>query len=135
MPKNKGKGGKNRRKGKTETEEKRELPLKEEGQEYAQVTKMLGNDTVEAYCFDGTTRKIHIRGALRKKVWICVNDIILISLRDFQDNKADLIGKYSAEEARKLQNIGQIPNHTNIVDGSSSNNKLEDECVFDIEEI
>lgn len=32
MPKNKGKGGKNRRRGKNEAEEKRELILKEEGQ-------------------------------------------------------------------------------------------------------
>lgn len=43
MPKNKGKGGKNRRRGKNEGDEKRELTVKEDGQEYAQVVKMLGN--------------------------------------------------------------------------------------------
>jgi translation initiation factor 1A len=54
MPKNKGKGGKNRRRGKNENEtEKRELVFKEDGQEYAQVTKMLGNGRLEAMCFDG----------------------------------------------------------------------------------
>lgn len=54
MPKNKGKGGKNRRRGKNENEtEKRELIFKEDGQEYAQVTKMLGNGRLEAMCFDG----------------------------------------------------------------------------------
>ena len=38
MPKNKGKGGKNRRRGKNENEAmKRELVFKEDGQEYAQV--------------------------------------------------------------------------------------------------
>jgi translation initiation factor 1A len=38
MPKNKGKGGKNRRRGKNENEDmKRELVFKEDGQEYAQV--------------------------------------------------------------------------------------------------
>ena len=38
MPKNKGKGGKNRRRGKNEAEnDKRELVFKEHGQEYAQV--------------------------------------------------------------------------------------------------
>jgi len=42
MPKNKGKGGKNRRRGKNENEGlKRELVFREDGQEYAQVTKML----------------------------------------------------------------------------------------------
>lgn len=69
MPKNKGKGGKNRRRGKNENEfEKRELIFKEDQQEYAQVTKMLGNGRLEAMCFDGVKRLCHIRGKLRKKV-------------------------------------------------------------------
>ena len=42
--------------------------FKEDGQEYAQVVKMLGNGRLEAYCFDGVTRLCHIRGKLRKKV-------------------------------------------------------------------
>ena len=32
-----------------------------------------------------------------------MGDLILISLRDFEDGKADIIHKYSAEEARSLQ--------------------------------
>lgn len=116
--------------------------FKEDGQEYAQVTKvipapvrlcplsdartakMLGNGRVEAQCFDGETRLCHIRGKLRKKVffpiapqgmtswflcssllfaqvWINQGDIILVGLRDFQDNKADIILKYNVEEARR----------------------------------
>ena len=57
MPKNKGKGGKNRRRGKNENEEtKRQLEFKEPGQEYSQVVRMLGNGRCECYCFDGVTR-------------------------------------------------------------------------------
>ena len=42
MPKNKGKGGKNRRRGKNENEGvKRELVFKEDGQEYAQVSLII----------------------------------------------------------------------------------------------
>jgi hypothetical protein len=64
-----GKGGKNRRRGKNDGEaDKRELIFKEDGQEYAQVSKMLGNGRVEAYCFDGVKRLCHIRGKMRKKV-------------------------------------------------------------------
>jgi initiation factor 1A len=46
--------------------------------EYAQVVKMLGNGRLEAKCFDGQTRLAHIRGKLRKKVWINQGDIILL---------------------------------------------------------
>jgi translation initiation factor 1A len=42
--------------------------FREDGQEYAQVTKMLGNGRLEAQCFDGEKRLAHIRGKMRKKV-------------------------------------------------------------------
>lgn len=117
MPKNKGKGGKNRRRGKNENDrEKRELIFKEDGQEYAQVLKMLGNGRLEAMCFDGTKRLCHIRGKLRKKVWINQSDIILIGLRDYQDAKADVIMKYSADEARNLKLYGELPDNARIND-------------------
>ena len=45
--------------------------FKEDGQEYAQVVKMLGNGRLEAFCFDGERRMCHIRGKLRKKVCLC----------------------------------------------------------------
>ena len=37
------------------------------------------------------------------QVWINQGDIILLSLRDFQDDKADVIVKYTADEARNLK--------------------------------
>lgn len=43
--------------------------------EYAQVLRMLGNGRLEAFCFDGVKRLCHIRGKLRKKVW--VNQVII----------------------------------------------------------
>jgi len=117
MPKNKGKGGKNRRRGKNENEaEKRELIFKEDGQEYAQVVKMLGNGRLEAMCFDGSKRLCHIRGKLRKKVWINQGDIILVGLRDYQDAKADVILKYNADEARNLKTYGEIPDSVKVTD-------------------
>ncbi|KAF1989103.1 nucleic acid-binding protein [Aulographum hederae CBS 113979] len=115
MPKNKGKGGKNRRRGKNENDnEKRELVFKEEGQEYAQVTRMLGNGRLRCTCFDGSERLAHIRGKLRKKVWINQGDIILMSLRDYQDEKGDVILKYSADEARSLKAYGELPDNAKI---------------------
>ncbi|CDK25783.1 unnamed protein product [Kuraishia capsulata CBS 1993] len=115
MPKSKGKGGKNRRRGKNINEgQKRELIYKEEGQEYAQITKMLGNGRVEASCFDGIKRMAHIRGKLRKKVWMAQGDIILVSLRDFQDDQCDVVHKYNADEARALKSAGELPESAKI---------------------
>lgn len=115
MVKNKGKGGKNRRRGKNDSEmSKREITFKEDGQEYAQVTRMLGNGRLEAFCFDGVNRLCHIRGKLRKRVWIGVGDIVLLGLRDFQDQKADIILKYDGDEARSLKSYGELPESVQI---------------------
>jgi len=116
MPKNKGKGGKSKRKGKNKNDDgdKRELVMKEQGQEYAQVSKVLGNCRIEAVCFDGHTRMCHVRGKFRKKVWINKDDIVLVGLRDYQDGKADIIHKYTAEEARNLKALGELPEKARI---------------------
>lgn len=110
-------GGKNRKRGKNENEEeKRELVYKEDGQEYAQVIRMLGNGRLEAQCIDGKKRLCHIRGKMRKKVWVAQGDIVLLGLRDYQDEKADVIMKYTADEARVLKQYGELPEHIRIND-------------------
>jgi initiation factor 1A len=75
---------------------------------------MLGNGRLEAMCFDGEKRLAHIRGKLRKKVWINQGDIILLSLRDYQDEKGDVILKYTADEARNLKAYGELPENAKI---------------------
>lgn len=144
-------GGKNRRRGKNENDnEKRELTFKEEGQgkpapisqphtltsppEYAQVLKMLGNGRLEALCFDGSKRLAHIRGKLRKKVWINQGDIILLSLRDYQDEKGDVILKYSADEARSLKAYGELPESAKINETDTYGQEGEGDCNFEFDE-
>jgi len=134
MPKAKGLGGKNRRRGKnTNDEEKRELVLKEDGQEYAQVEKMLGNGRLEGKFFDGKKRLCHIRGKMRKKVWVNAGDIVLCGLRDFEDGKADVILKYSPDEARRLKAQGELPDNTTINENTGP--APEEDCAFDFEDI
>jgi translation initiation factor 1A len=57
----------------------------------------------------GSERLGVIRGKLRKRVWMVVGDIVLVSLRDFQDQKCDIIHKYDNAEVRKLLTSGEIP--------------------------
>ncbi|CAM9693746.1 unnamed protein product, partial [Ectocarpus sp. 12 AP-2014] len=137
-----GKGGKNRRRGKNENEEtKRELEFKEAGQEYAQVVRMLGNGRAECYCYDGVTRLGHIRGKMRKKVWVSAGDIVLVGKRDYQDDKAsvDIIHRYNADEARNLKQYGELPEHARInetaVDLAMEGDGAEDDIGIDFDDI
>lgn len=47
-------------------------------------------------------------------MWINQGDIILLSLRDFQDNKADVLYKYTPDEARALKAQKEIPEGAKI---------------------
>merc|ERR1719262_284914 len=127
-----GKGGKKAKRGKGTSDTKRELIFKEDGQEYGQVIRMLGNGRCEVSCFDGTKRLCHIRGKMRKKVWVNQGDIVLVSLRDFQDEKGDIIVKYTADEARNLKTYGELPEGTKINETDIVGDEdLEDDVEFD----
>lgn len=123
MPRAPGKGGKQRKKAKAvQVNVKRELLFKDaEDQEYAQILKMLGNGRLECFCFDGVKRQATIRGKLRKKVWMNIGDVVLVSLRSYQDEKCDVMHKYQPDEVRKLKNKGEIPEslHINEEDGEN----------------
>lgn len=93
---------------------------------------MLGNGRLDALCFDGEKRLAHIRGKLRKKVWINQGDIILLSLREYQDEKGDVIMKYTADEARSLKAYGELPEHAKINETDTyGHDAFEDNVEFD----
>lgn len=50
------------------------------------------------------------------QVWINQGDIILVGLRDYQDSKADVILKYTPDEARNLKTYGEFPESVRIND-------------------
>lgn len=118
MPKNSGKGGKKHRKQKKQTITKREMIWKENGQAYAIVEKMLGNGRVNLFYFtrdeEDRLKKNEalgiIRGTMRrKKIWIRIQDVVLVGLRDFEEGKVDILHKYDYDEAKSLELNQEIP--------------------------
>lgn len=98
---------------------------------------MLGNGRLEAYCMDGTKRLCHIRGKMRKKVWVNTGDVVLVGLREYQDEKADVILKYMADEARSLKAYGELPDNIRVNDTDALNDEDAggDEDFIDFEDV
>ena len=108
----------------------RQLPelINEEGQEYAKVTTLLGNRRVTLDCMDGKKRLGRIRGNMKKKrIFINKDDYVLVGLRDFQDEKADVLDKYTEQEIKKLIKAGEIC--------EGKNNEQEEDIGVDFEEV
>ncbi len=51
---------------------------------YGRVIKNLGNCNMIVYCNDNKRRFCHIRGAIRKRVWMNPGDVVLVSVRNLR---------------------------------------------------
>ena len=127
MPKNTGMGGNKRKKGKKQVQEDRELRYKEESEEYAQITKILGDGRFQCKCADGVDRIAHVRGKMRKRTWLANGDIILVSIREFEPEKCDVVEKYKEKEVAKLKSVGEIPDTMVLVNSGEKEEKNDDE--------
>ena len=103
--KTKGKARKNFRKPKVfNSEELKKIS----GQEYAFVTKKLGDNRYTLICYDKVSRMGILRGSLKRGPKLDINQMVLVSIRDFQDDKCDIIAIYSTEEVDKLIAFNEI---------------------------
>ena len=111
MTKSKAKGGKNRRKCKRSnyTSDEKVLEFKEVNQDYAKVLERKGGPIVTLKLYENRNEVLGvIRGKMRKRVWLSSGNIVLVSLREFQSEKVDIIHKYKDEHVRKLINLGEL---------------------------
>ena len=61
-------------------------------------------------------------------------DIILVGLRDYQDEKADVILKYMADEARSLKSYGELPDNIRVNEGDTFNDEENNDEYFDFDD-
>jgi len=107
--KNKKKSGGSKR-NLSEKKERRELLFAEDSQQYARVSKRLGDGRFEVLCYgDGQERLAHVRGKMWKRVWIVVGDLVLVATRAYQDQRVDIVHKYMSDEERTLQEAQELP--------------------------
>jgi translation initiation factor 1A len=106
-------GGKNYKKSKHASEAPTFVEP-EEDQLYGRVLQVLGNRNTLVYCNDNVVRLCHIRGSIRKDMWISVGDIVLTSTRDFlrdikdKYEKGDILHKYDREDFSRLKKDSTI---------------------------
>ena len=126
MPNTKG-GKKHKRNKKQNDYVEKTLRLKEEGQEYAQITKCLGNCRFTVMCFDGKERMATMCGGMRKRRFVNQNDIVLVSLRDWQDEKCDIIDNYDDNLTKKLKSKGLVPDSIKLDSDKPNDLDIDDD--------
>ena len=82
-------------------------------EEYAYVKKLLGNCRVHLITNSGTEGIGIIRGSLRKfskRVIIETGDIVVVSKRDYQKDKVDIVHKYNSDQVQTLISEQKLSN-------------------------
>ena len=70
-------------------------------------TRLLGFDRVLMKCQDGHERLCRIRGKMKRRVWIRIGGVVLVSPWDFQSHKrGDVIWRYKKSQAEELRKNG-----------------------------
>ena len=112
-------GGKNYKKSKHGGSSTKSVFIERQpDQMYARIVKNLGDRNMLVYSNDNKTRLCHIRGSMRKRIWINIGDLVLISLRSFEKTpdddvnktyeKGDIVAKYDEEQYGKLKKMPDI---------------------------
>lgn len=123
MPKKK-KCGKNTKSKGSNVEKRQLLEADLDGQVYGFVENDLGSRYFAVKCLDSVTRRCRVR---TKRMRISKGDCIIVALRDFDTNNADIIYKYDADEVRQLQKNGILPGSEFIVACYDNKEQNEDD--------
>lgn len=70
---------------------------------YGRILKVLGSLNFQVYGNDGRTRICKVCGAMRKRIWINVGDLVIISLREFE-----VSAKVKGDDRKKMADRGDI---------------------------
>lgn len=85
------------------------LPKKDRGEIYGLAEQLLGASRIKVMCEDGKSRMGRIPGKIKKRMWIREGDLLIIKPWDFQDDKADIIYRYTKTQASYLKRKMLLP--------------------------
>tara|TARA_Y100000741_G_C18242379_1_gene554141 strand:+ start:398 stop:817 length:420 start_codon:yes stop_codon:yes gene_type:complete len=138
MPKNTKGGSKHKKQKNVNINNDENYILKDsDEQDYGKVIKLLGNCRVRLLCNDKIERIGLIRGSMKKKQWVNLDNIVLYSKREYENDKVDIIFVYNNIVIKNIQhllNLNFIIDEQNEIDDLFiDNNEIElDNIDFDL---
>lgn len=90
------------------------LPRKREGEIFGIADQLLGASRIKIMCADGKFRMGRIPGKIKKRMWIREGDLVIVRPWEFQDEKGDILHRYTKTEAMYLSRKRMIPKSIDI---------------------
>jgi translation initiation factor 1A len=78
------------------------------------IAQRVGAGRMQISCMDGKTRNCRVPGRLRRELWLREGDVVIVEPWEFdQDEKGDILFKYSKAAIEKLKEMGQLKTSDN----------------------
>jgi len=90
------------------------LPRKRDGEMFGIADQLLGASRIRVMCADGKHRLGRIPGKIRKRMWIREGDLVIVQPWEFQDEKANILYRYTRTQAMYLSRKKMIPKSIDI---------------------
>lgn len=90
------------------------LPQGKRGEIFGVADQLLGASRIKVMCADGKSRLGRIPGKLKKRMWIREGDLLIVKPWEFQEEKCDILHRYTKTESGYLSRRGMIPKQIDI---------------------
>jgi len=72
------------------------------------IAQRCGGSRMLVSCMDGKTRNCRVPGRNRRGLWLREGDAIIIEPWEFDDDKGDVLFKYTLNQVAKLKEMGKL---------------------------
>lgn len=96
------------------------MPNRREGEMFARIVEILGNERMRVFCEDQKYRIGRIRGKIKKRVWFRIGDLALVNPHSWETvtanklEKCEIFWRYRASEISYLERSNRIPDILDI---------------------
>ncbi len=84
------------------------VKMPREGEVIGIITQRVGGGRMFVSCMDGKIRNSRVPGRLRRGLWLREGDIVIVEPWEYDDEKADVLFKYSFAAIAKLKQMGKL---------------------------
>ena len=90
------------------------IPHLKQNEIFGVADQLLGASRIRVMCADGKSRLGRIPGKLKKRMWIREGDLVVVRPWEFQDEKCDILHRYTKTEASYLSRRGVVPKSIDV---------------------
>ena len=90
------------------------LPRRNTTELFAIAERLMGGSRMNVVCADGKARLARIPGRMKRRARVRAGDLLIVVPWDIQDDKADVVYRYTKNQSRILSRRNLLPENLDV---------------------